>query len=300
MFDQVRAFSECLAAANVGAWQNEDGWMEGGVWGYVDAVGKTMIPFQYSEAFPFHDGLACVRELEKSTFGFINHQGVLTVPAAYDQAELFSEGLALVRRAKKAGFVNTCGSLVIPMQYDFALAFREGMATVRQDQRYFAIDQRGDVVLEAPGPGLRSFREGVAEACDRFGRWGFLNKAGEWSVQPLFKECHSFSEGMAAVRNEQGWGFVDHSGLVRIPCTLPEAGFFHGGVARIRHNGKYGLIDTFGNWVVEPCMDFLSVPSQGYLSFRDKSKWGFMNLEGQITLPAQYEGAMAFSRVNAQ
>ena len=94
---------------------------------------------------------------------------------------------------------------------------------------------------------------------------------------------------------DTGWGFVNKDGVEVISCTLPEAGYFHQGVARIRHAGKYGLLDVSGRWVLPPDKDFLSVPSSGFISFREKGKWGFVDTQGQEVLAAQYEGAMAFS-----
>ena len=96
-YDNVRPFSEGLAAVNIGAWQNEDGCLEGGRWGFIDAHGQAVIGFQFEEAGSFRDGLASVREYEKLRFGFIDRKGRVVVAPSFDHAALFSEGLALVR-----------------------------------------------------------------------------------------------------------------------------------------------------------------------------------------------------------
>ncbi|MGA9968239.1 MAG: WG repeat-containing protein [Terriglobales bacterium] len=57
-FDDLRDFSEGLAAVNLGA-----NCLMGGKWGYVDKGGQTAIPFKFVWAGTFHNGRACVREM---------------------------------------------------------------------------------------------------------------------------------------------------------------------------------------------------------------------------------------------
>ena len=54
-FDDLRDFSEGLAAVNLGA-----NCGIGGKWGYIDRDGRVAIPFHFLSAGQFSDGRACV------------------------------------------------------------------------------------------------------------------------------------------------------------------------------------------------------------------------------------------------
>ena len=66
--------------------------------------------------FPeFHDGL-CVAH-DKYKFGYIDHIGKWVIPPQFDQAHRFSEGLAAVRKKGLVMFINTKGERAISRSF---------------------------------------------------------------------------------------------------------------------------------------------------------------------------------------
>ena len=61
--------------------------------GYMDGLGKLVIPAKYSEAGKFHEGVAAV--LRDTKWGYVDSAGVEVVPPTYRGAGDFSEGVAL-------------------------------------------------------------------------------------------------------------------------------------------------------------------------------------------------------------
>jgi len=41
---------------------------------------------------------------------------------------------------------------------------------------------------------------------------GYINKAGNWVIQPQFTQAKAFSEGLAALNIAGAWGFVNRQG----------------------------------------------------------------------------------------
>ena len=82
-FNSAKAFSEGLAAVNVG-----------GAWGYINRSGRFVIGPQYESAKPFSDGRAAVRVGD--TWGYINSAGRQVIPPRFSEADAFREGLAAV------------------------------------------------------------------------------------------------------------------------------------------------------------------------------------------------------------
>lgn len=68
-----------------------------------------------------------------------------------------------------------------------------------------------------------------------------------------FIKAEPFSEGLAAVQNEDGlWGFIDRNGQVKVPFIYRRIpGQFHSGRARVVNNeNRIGYIDTKGELVI--------------------------------------------------
>ena len=98
---------------------------------------------------------------------------------------------------------------------------------------------------------MRSFKEGKAAvevSTNNEPRWGYINKSGNWFVQPAFVVANSFSEGMASVavlaHNARSardasydtpiYGFVDTTGSVAIKPKYIYARSFSEGLAAVQ------------------------------------------------------------------
>jgi len=119
-----------------------------GTFGYIDRAGKTTIPLQYGDAFPFNQGRA--RVLLNGKWGFIDHAGKSVISPQFDQIGDFEEGLASVQKGDKWGFIDRTGALVIPAQYSYTTGFQDGLADVWFDTAHKAyIDPAGHIVWQA-------------------------------------------------------------------------------------------------------------------------------------------------------
>ena len=75
------------------------------------------------------------------------------------------------------------------------------------------------------------------------GKWGFADKTGKVVIQPQYKEVHSFSEGLAAVKKDSQWFYIRKDGTLLPTVSVRKAGDFHQGVAVV--DGSW-LMDTQG------------------------------------------------------
>lgn len=159
-------------------------------WGYLNNQGKTIIPFVYSSAEDFSEGLAAVGkgEYESSKHGFIDKSGKTVIPLIYDAASSFSEGLATVRKGNqdtgKYGVIDKAGKLVIPAKYEGYIApFSEGLAAIiNKNDVYGFIDRSGKLVIpynyiiESYEGDLPAFKNGKASLTDTQGNYYCINK----------------------------------------------------------------------------------------------------------------------------
>jgi len=115
----------------------------GGMWGYVDARGRTAIHPLYAAARPFREGLAAVVMVEK--WGFIDASGDFRVTPLYEDCGDFHEGLAAVRWYGRWGYIDRAGLFVIQPRFQEAGPFRQGRAEVRLGVRQGLVERSGEV-----------------------------------------------------------------------------------------------------------------------------------------------------------
>ena len=94
-YDSACEFSEERAGVCIRT-EDEEGWSVA-KWGYIDPAGKVVVPFEYDfriSAFAFSDGLAKVYRGKK--VGFVNRMGKEVIPCQLYSADPFKNGLAKV------------------------------------------------------------------------------------------------------------------------------------------------------------------------------------------------------------
>lgn len=110
-----------------------------------------------------------------------------------------------------------------------------------------------------------------------------------------YDELEGFSEGFAAVKQNEKWGYVNSKGELVIPCKYDEAEPFHEGFAAVRTNGKYGFINTKDEEIVPCKYDVVKSFSEGYAAVRMDGKEGFVNTKGEEIIPRKYDAVKSFS-----
>jgi len=215
-----RGFSEGLAAVKM--YKDK----KGDQWGYIDKSGKIVIELQFAAAGPFSQGRAKVGIAEPSwsidyKWGFIDTEGRWFAKPQFKSAGEFSEGLAPVLLNDKVGFIDLQGQIAITPQFD--------------------PDGASGCVLNGR-VGASRFSEGLAAVQlkrDVWGKeWGFIDRLGNWVIQPAFACAAPFSEGLAliGVREDQGawrYGYIDKTGAIVIKPQFSEASSFEGKLALV-------------------------------------------------------------------
>src|SRR6185295_1368117 len=131
---------------------------------FIDKTGTMVIGSQFQWTFGFREGLAAVQVSEK--WGYVDKNGALVIKPEFDKAEDFSEGLAAVAVNGKWGYIDKFGRFVIEPRFNEALAFTDGLALVKI----------GGYDANAVNDVVGGF--------DAEGKWGYIDKAGDYIWQP--------------------------------------------------------------------------------------------------------------------
>jgi len=189
---------------------------------------------------------------EDSRWGYKNTLGKVVILPQFQHAHDFFEDVAAVDVEGKWGYIDKSGKFVIPPQYEVVYDFSEGLAGVRANSQWSFIDHQGNVVIPSQFEHVTNFSEGLA--CVQFNDTQiYIDQTGKPAFPQSFEDGVSFSEGLAAVRvKEIYWGYIDKTGNFVIQPVYTGASIFSNGVARVILDGKEIYIDKTGAQVEKP------------------------------------------------
>ena len=129
----------------------------------------------------------------------------------------------------------------------------------------------------------------------KYGKWGFINKNGDWMIENKYEEAYFFSEGLAAVKFFGNWGFIDRHGNWAIQPEYNDAKPFSEGLACVMKNNKWGYINKKGGWHFEPKLSVVSSFTDGKAIIKNGDGYVFINKNGDRLLKHSFERALPFS-----
>ncbi|AWV89007.1 hypothetical protein DN745_06510 [Bradymonas sediminis] len=265
---------------------------------FIDAKGKVIFEGDYGDPREFNDGIAIIYVDGKPAL--LDRSGKVTIPEQkFFHIEDFSEGLARVQIAmgKEYGFIDKAGKLVIPTQLRIVgKNFSEGLvrASPRGKKENF-INKKGEIVLELPYDRAENFSEGLA-AVRQDDKWGFIDKTGELAIQPKFDRVHPFSEGHSAVQIGKKWGYIDKTGAFTIPAQFEDARSFSEKLALVKIKGKWGFIDPKGEFKIKPQYSYVTSFCEGLAAVGDEvaDYWGAIDTSGNMVFKPKYWSPFCF------
>ena len=264
-------------------------------WGYIDKSGKLVIPYKYSRAWNFHEGLASVakrwvinrRSVRYSgySWGFINRDGKMKIYYEYAAPANFYEGMAVVlKQRRKTGYHQIRKLIDKKKRHPFRI----------NHYRYFSVFQEGLAVVKSKIKGKYLY--------------GYMNQKGKMVIPQKFEGASLFAQGLAPVAKIIGKrklvGFINQKGKIVIPYRFERVEGFKEGRALVfkgRHGrGKTGFINKKGKLIIPFVYDFFLYAryrfKNGLAAVRKKKKWGYINKKGKVAIPFKYQYAHNFSR----
>lgn len=241
---------------------------EGDGYHYFDTKGNEKISKKFSYAGVFREDLAIVKLIgHKEQYSFIDKKGEFAFKKTYRNVSVFSEGLAWVSPHNS-----------------FPTAIDE------KGNEKFYIKNAEHAKVFKDGLAAYSVKDSIAE------KWGFVDKTGKTVIQPQFEETGNFSEGLCAVKDENGnWSYIDKKGIAKIDKNFNSAFEFLNGKAIVSDlfEEKFGIIDVEGKFMVEPKLDSIVYDKRDFL-IKKEGKWGWIDAAGKTIIEPKFEDTFPF------
>lgn len=135
------------------------------------------------------------------------------------------------------------------------------------------------------------------------GKWGYYDFDKGWEIPCQWTDASPFSEGLAAVANDQGkYGYINKFGECVIPCKWAYAWPFVEGFAAVENQfGYYYFINHKGEIAFPSHWCLADFFSEGYACVMDESgKWGFIDKTGKLVIPCVWHEADWFNEGKAK
>ncbi len=214
--------------------------------------------------------------------GFLNiKSGEVIIPAReYRKAWHFSEGLAAVVKGDKVGFINTQGEVVIPFIFDYAES-----TEYLWDFGYM-------------------FYDGYSIMTDSSRKFGIINKAGQWVVEPQYDRISGIDEyGFRKVELDGKYGLMKSDGALVYNVEYDEVTVYDGDNIVLAKNGRKWKENSRGQvtaknlfdsttpliiYVLNPDDDYDTILTP-YVAYQVCDRYGVMDSQtGEILCPALF------------
>lgn len=138
------------------------------------------------------------------------------------------------------------------------------------------------------------------------GKWGYINTRGETIIEPVYEYAGWFSEGLAVFCEGGLYGYINRQNQAVIAPRYDGAGEFVNGYAVVckgdwqSGTALWGYIDGSGREIVSPQFLYAeSFTSEGralvWAAQGEAIVKGFVNTEGEIFIPEDFEVCSGFS-----
>lgn len=288
--------------------------------GMLKANGEDFIPVKYDSLGVYSDDM--LKAKVGSKYGFLNEEGKEAVPFIYSQAYDYSEGLAaVINENGKFLFIDKSGNVAIkPKEYDRVDNFQNGTCKVYRKDKFWEIDREGKKVKDSKKKvevgnvdENKSNDDMYVENSENVSDTNTvydkdlsstpivistsqpnsiqLTQNFSSNISKYDAVLGNFSDGLLPVTKNKKLGYINAEGEEVIPCTkkyyiepgmddgIVKYGSFHDGLAQVySFEGESGAIEFQG---------------------AKNIKIGYMNKLGETVIPAIYDYADDFSEGKA-
>lgn len=224
-----------------------------GLFGFIDANAKTVIPIAFDAVTSFYEGLSLVSKND-SVF-FINKENTNPFDQFFTDAYTFKNGIAPVKHGNKWCFINRQGQIISPI-YDEINEISDNFYTVKLNGKYGALNNFGQVIIEPRFEQLGDFKNGFAYYRSD-NKSGFVSKDG-YVHKAEFDWLSDFgADKIAVVKKVNSYGLVNESGKIILETKYDQVLKTNNGIFIVVLNNLYGFYSGNGCFLSEVRYDFL-------------------------------------------
>jgi hypothetical protein len=121
------------------------------------------------------------------------------------------------------------------------------------------------------------------------GDYGYKNEQGQIVIAPVYDEAEEFKHDVAIVRSGDHYGLIDESGKTILPVEFDTLYVYNYGWVQATKNKTEYLYNSQGEQLLQlPDLVWWYVPQEGIIRSKKQTGWGALNMKAEIVIPFKY------------
>ena len=167
----------------------------------------------------------------------------------------------------------------------------------KRKRHIYILDQDASVVAQIEGYRVGRFFHGLARASEFYdGKYGYINTSGEWVIAPQYKAAGDFREGLAPV-SLRSTLVTAYDGTISSTIDWPKPSRRDDTPEGIKK--RWGYLNTQGEMAIPATYDEAKYFSEGLAAVRIDTLWGYIDKTGNWVIEPRYSYASPFSNDHA-
>lgn len=223
----------------------------------------------------------------------------------FDDVSDFSNDYSVVKSGENYGYSGAKGKYALPATYLDAGFFYDDLAPIKDaNGDIYYIDKEGNKRKNIPEDVkcamVGSIVDGMIVVFDGQ-KYSYYNDSFKLKFGP-FDYAGTMIAGVAAIKEGESWYLIDNKGekINKTPyediiLNDREMAYYYDR-AFVKTDGSYIMVDGKGKQIgTQKFEDAVLFAGNGDAAVKIGGKWGFVNLEGEITVKPQFDDARSFS-----
>ncbi len=250
----------------------------------------SVLSTEKNSPVPYIDGNKC---------GYSDRNMNIIIKPEYDACGDMIDGMASVMKDGKYGFIDSTGKKIVLPVHTYSSSINKGHAIIGLDNRYAVINSKGDAVIPFTDYYISSYNNGAAVVSENY-KYGLMGNGGKIIIPLKYAAMDPAGNSLfiAAEPGKPGSFFSGKNILFNskgVPVLKESYDLIYpaaNGFMKIKNNDKWGYINSEGKIIVPAVYENIrNIKKDGTACFQKNGKWGIINGTGKVILEPSFDGA---------
>ena len=312
---------------------------EKGKLGLVDLQGKTVLVPTFNSIKEKQPYIIACKQAKGCWVYNENLQPILK--GTYNSIRFGCEGQFIVEKNGKYGVVSEKDTIILPLKYSFINSNKNGY-TVTLNEKMGLFNSEGKEIIPISYRWIYTDKidDNIPIVAELNDKEGYINTKNEWVIPPTYRDAFAFRQGLAKVQKEGTKHYMyinlkgepviqdfytdmfdssDNANIVTVllrennECKYKVYDFkgnllgnydnfrknrTGNAVFAVKKDGKWGYIDANGKIVIPLEYEEVADFSEGLAPVCKNGKWGYINLKKEVVIPFKFANSKMYSFKN--
>lgn len=235
-------------------------------------------------------GLIPVRRRNTWRYYDINGKLSAALNGIYRRASDLSEDTAVIEDQNGVKILTISGEVICKMEIQDAKPCTDGVIAVKVGDTWGYMDKDGEWIVEPRYHEAGMFRHGYAAVAIN-GVCGLVDKNGTEHLDEEIEEIDHFSDDRLFVKKYGRWGVLNNNLALVVRYQYDEYRAYHSGNAFVKRQDLWTLIGKDGSERGKQRYENVGDYAGGHANVKINGRWGYIDINGDVVIATTYSYA---------